>query len=264
VRHDCADVDMVALGPRMLARLNFKGTLHTLQQPLKAPIFSTGIAQTKLSPQARMGSASGDSGDPPPALVLCGPSGAGKSTLMKLLTSEFREQFGFSVSHTTRSPRPGEQQGQDYHFTARCDMEALIEEGAFLEHAVFGGNMYGTSRASVAKVANQRKICILDIDMQGVKQIKQSGLKARYVFIEAPSMEVLEMRLRERGTENEASLKRRLDAARGELDYGRTEGNFDLRLVNDQVEKAYTQLREFIRPTIAKLDGEGGSGEKFI
>ena len=143
-------------------------------------------------------------------------------------------------------------------------MEALIEEGAFLEHAVFGGNMYGTSRASVAKVANQGKICILDIDMQGVKQIKQSGLKARYVFIEAPSMEVLEMRLRERGTESEASLKRRLDAASGELEYGRTEGNFELRLVNDQVEKAYTQLREFILPTIAKLDGEGGSGEKFI
>ena len=89
--NDCADVDMVALGPRMLARLNFKGTLHTLQQPLKAPNFLTGkgIAQQKFS-QARMGSASGDSRDPPPALVLCGPSGAGKSTLMKLLTSEFR------------------------------------------------------------------------------------------------------------------------------------------------------------------------------
>merc|ERR1712130_1011860 len=98
--------------------------------------------------------------------------------------------------------------------------------------------------------------------MQGVKQIKQSGLKARYVFIEAPSMEVLEMRVR--GTETEASLKRRLDAARGELDYGRSEGNFDLCLVNDQVEKAYTQLREFILPTISKLDVEGGSGEKFI
>lgn len=263
--NDCADVAMVALGPRMLARLNFKGTLHTLQQPLKAPNFlaGKGIVQPKFS-QAKMGSASGDSRDPPPALVLCGPSGAGKSTLMKLLTSEFRDQFGFSVSHTTRSPRPGEQQGKEYHFTSRVEMEALVEEGAFLEHAVFGGNMYGTSRASVAMVANQGKICILDIDMQGVKQIKQSGLKARYVFIEAPSMEVLEMRLRDRGTESEASLKRRLDAARGELDYGRTEGNFDLRLVNDQVEKAYTQLREFILPTIAKLEGEEGSGEKFI
>ena len=146
-----------------------------------------------------------------------------------------REQFGFSVSHTTRSPRPGEQTGKDYHFISRwlmmqyqtvyfdcrVEMEALVEEGAFLEHAVFGGNMYGTSRTSVAKVANQGKICILDIDMQGVKQIKQSGLKARfaflwrvrnyfyavrYVFIEAPSMEVLEMRLRERGTENEVSI----------------------------------------------------------
>ena len=91
VRHECADVAMVALGPRMLARLNLKGKLHTLQQPLKAPILLAGFVQPKLS-QARMGSASGDSGDPPPALVLCGPSGAGKSTLMKLLTSEFRYQ----------------------------------------------------------------------------------------------------------------------------------------------------------------------------
>merc|ERR1719318_494454 len=145
-----------------------------------------------------MGSASGDSGDPPPALVLCGPSGAGKSTLMKLLTSEFRDQFGFSVSHTTRSPRPGEQQGKDYHFASRVEIE------------------------------------------------------------------VLEMRLRERGTENEASLARRLEAARGELEYGRAEGNFDLRLVNDQVEKAYAQLREFMLPTLAKLKEEGTSGEKVI
>ena len=88
--NDCADVDMVALGPRMLARLNFKGTLHTLQQPLKAHnLAGKGTVQPKLF-QAKMGSASGDSRDPPPALVLCGPSGAGKSTLMKLLTSEFR------------------------------------------------------------------------------------------------------------------------------------------------------------------------------
>ena len=94
--HDCANVEMVALGPRMLARLNFKATLHTLQQPLKAPAFlaGQGIVQPKFSQEARnMGSASGDSSrDPPPALVLCGPSGAGKSTLMKLLTSEFRWQ----------------------------------------------------------------------------------------------------------------------------------------------------------------------------
>ena len=93
--HDCANVEMVALGPRMLARLNFKATLHTLQQPLlKSPIFlaGQGIVHPKFSQEARnMGSASGDSSrDPPPALVLCGPSGAGKSTLMKLLTSEFR------------------------------------------------------------------------------------------------------------------------------------------------------------------------------
>jgi len=260
---------MVALGPCNLARFCLRRTPQTVQKSVsaglllvKAPLLTRALQPSVF--KASMGSASGDSGDPPPALVLCGPSGAGKSTLMKLLTSEFRDQFGFSVSHTTRSPRPGEQQGKDYHFVSRVEMEALVDEGAFLEHAVFGGNMYGTSRASVAKVAGQGKICILDIDMQGVKQIKKSGLKARYVFIEAPSIEVLEMRLRERGTENEASLARRLEAARGELEYGRAEGNFDLRLVNDQVEKAYAQLREFMLPTLAKLEEEGTSGEKVI
>jgi guanylate kinase len=206
----------------------------------------------------------------PPALVLCGPSGSGKTTLMKLLTSEFGGEFGFSVSHTTREPRAKEQDGKDYHFTERGAMEALVEQGAFLEHAVFGGNMYGTSRAAVARVASQAKVCILDIDMQGVKQIRQSGLQAKYVFISAPSLAALEARLRERGTETEASLARRMAAAAGELEYGRGDGNFDLVIVNDQVEKAYTQLRSFMLPVIRKMGGAGDAssgaqqGEKVI
>lgn len=228
-----------------------------------------------------MGSAKGDSpaSSPsvaPPALVLCGPSGSGKTTLMKLLTSEFPAQFGFSVSHTTRQPRAKELDGKDYHFTERGAMEELVEQGAFLEHAEFGGNMYGTSRAAVGRVAGQAKVCILDIDMQGVKQIKQSGLEAKYVFIEAPSLAALEARLRERGTETEPSLARRMAAAAGELDYGRGDGNFDLVIVNDQLEKAYKQLRGFVLPVIRKMGGSGdpatsgaqqqqqGEGEKVI
>jgi len=189
----------------------------------------------------------------PSPLVICGPSGSGKSTLIKILTSEFKDEFGFSVSHTTRAPRVGEEQGREYHFTERAEMEKLVEEGAFLEHAVFSGNMYGTSRAAVASVAGKSKICILDIDAQGVKQLKSSGLKGAYVFIEPPSLEILEVRLKERGTETEASLARRLAAAQGELDYGRGQGNFDIVIVNDNVQKAYTELKEFILPSIEKL-----------
>lgn len=196
--------------------------------------------------------AAGDS-SPVPPLVLCGPSGSGKSTLIKLLTKEFTDQFGFSVSHTTRAPRVGEEQGREYHFTQRDRMEELVSEGAFLEHAVFSGNMYGTSRSAVACVAAQGKICILDIDMQGVKQLKSSGLEAQYVFIEPPSLEVLEVRLRERRTETEESLARRLAAAAGEMEYGRGEGHFDRVIVNGEVENAYRQLKEFILPSIEKL-----------
>ena len=196
----------------------------------------------------------------PPALVLCGPSGAGKSTLMKLLTAEFGANFGFSVSHTTRAPRAGEEQGREYHFVARGAMEAMVAEGAFLEHAVFGGNMYGTSRAAVAAVAAQGKVCILDIDMQGVKQLKASGLAARYVFVRAPSLVVLEARLRARGTETEESLARRLAAATAELEYGAEEGNFHLVVVNEQVEAAYRQLRAFVLPVLRELGARGDGG----
>ena len=201
---------------------------------------------------------SGDSSSaPPPALVLCGPSGSGKSTLVTKLTAEFPDNFGFSVSHTTRTPRAGEEQGVHYHFTERATMEQLVGQGAFLEHAVFGGNMYGTSRAAVARVAGEGKICVLDIDTQGVRQLKDSGLLAKYVFIEPPSLEVLEARLRARGTETEASLERRLGAAAGELEYGRGKGNFDLVIVNDSVEKAYSQLRQLLLPGIEEQERQG-------
>jgi len=188
-----------------------------------------------------------------PPLILCGPSGAGKSTLMKLLTSEFPAQFGFSVSHTTRAPRQGEESGKHYHFTTKLEMEALIGEGKFLEYAVFSGNMYGTSKEAVAKVAREGKICILDIDMQGVKQLKAGGLQAHFIFIQPPSLKVLEERLKARATETEESLKRRLAAAKGEMEYGEGEDNFHLVIVNDEVERAYAELKQFMLPSIEKL-----------
>lgn len=96
-------------------------------------------------------------------LVLCGPSGVGKSTIIARITKEFPDAFGFSVSHTTRAPREGEVDGVNYFFTDRESMQKAIEDGEFIEHAVFSGNMYGTSKTAVQSVMDQGKICILDI-----------------------------------------------------------------------------------------------------
>jgi len=199
-----------------------------------------------------------------PILVLCGPSGSGKSTLLKKLMGEFDNKFGFSTSHTTRSPRPGEKNGVDYHFVTRDEMQTAIQNGDFIEYAEFSGNMYGTSKRSVSDVLASRRICILDIDVQGVKQLKQIPdfkSKQRLVFINPPSIEALKSRLSGRGTETEESLSKRLAVAQAEMDYGNSPGNFDVVIVNDNVDEAYSKLRTFILPDVTKMDEEGGSGD---
>ena len=195
----------------------------------------------------------GDGYDRPSILVLCGPSGSGKSSLVKKLMQEFGDSFGFSISHTTRTPRPGESDGIHYNFVNKEEMLKLIKEGAFIEHATFSGNIYGTSFETVKKVTGSGKICILDIDMQGVKQIKQCSLHPSYVFIMPPSVKELEVRLRARKTENEESLVKRLSACEAEMQYGQTPGNFDIVIVNDDLDKAYEELRNFVLPQIVNL-----------
>merc|ERR1711874_368237 len=189
----------------------------------------------------------------PCPLVLCGPSGSGKSTVMKKLMSAYGEFFGFSVSHTTRNPRPGEEDGKDYHYVSKEKMQELIDNKEFIENATFSGNMYGTSKKAVQDVLDSGKICILDIDVQGVKLVKKTDLKPRFVFIKPPSMDVLEKRLKDRGTETEESLAKRLGAAAAEMEYGEEKGNFDTIIVNDDLETAYENLRDFIMPDIEKL-----------
>ncbi|XP_053985287.1 guanylate kinase-like isoform X3 [Hylaeus volcanicus] len=182
----------------------------------------------------------------PRPLVLCGPSGSGKSTLIKRLFEEFPDKFGFSVSHTTRTPRPGEEDGKHYYFTTKEKMQKQIEQGEFLETATFSGNLYGTSKSAVEDVQQAGKVCVLDIEMQGVKQIKQSSLDPLYIFIKPPSVDELEKRLRDRQTETEDSLQRRLSIARTEMEYGESPGNFDIVIENDNLSKAYDKLRDFI------------------
>ncbi|KPJ16680.1 Guanylate kinase [Papilio machaon] len=157
----------------------------------------------------------------PRPLVLCGPSGSGKSTLLKRLLKEFPDKFGFSVSHTTRAPRPGEKDGIHYHFTNKDDMLAAIEKGEFLETATFSGNMYGTSKKAVEHVRRTGRICVLDIEMEGVKQVKKTDLDPLLVFVMPPSIEELERRLRARNTEQEDALKKRLETAKREIEFGK-------------------------------------------
>ncbi|KAJ0012287.1 hypothetical protein NQD34_013262 [Periophthalmus magnuspinnatus] len=189
----------------------------------------------------------------PRPVVLSGPSGAGKSTLLKKLMKEYDSVFGFSVSHTTRNPRPGEVNGKDYHYVTREAMQAGIDNGEFIENAVFSGNMYGTSKAAVQDVQAKKLICILDIDMQGVRNIKHTDLNPIYISIQPPSLDVLEKRLRDRKTESEESLQRRLHAAKVDMELSKEPGMFDVVIINDHLDEAYVQLKEALLEEINKV-----------
>ncbi|KAM4059149.1 guanylate kinase domain-containing protein [Hirsutella rhossiliensis] len=186
---------------------------------------------------------------PPPdrrPIVISGPSGVGKGTLYNLLFERHPDTFSLSVSHTTRAPRDGERHGHHYWFVPMDDFENLIANNGFVEHAKFSGNRYGTSRMTIEEQTRKGRVVLLDIEMEGVKQIKQSDLSARYVFIAPPSPEILESRLRGRGTEKEESIQRRLDQARNELEYSKTPGVHDKIIVNDDLEAAYKELEDFV------------------
>ncbi|KAB8259563.1 guanylate kinase [Aspergillus pseudonomiae] len=185
-------------------------------------------------------------------LVVSGPSGAGKSTLLKRLFADYPDTFGFSLTiclpsaDTTRAPRPGEQHGREYYFTTTADFLDLVSKNGFIEHAQFGGNYYGTSVQAVKDIAEKGRICILDIEMEGVKQVKRTDLNARFMFLAPPSVEELERRLRGRGTESEESLSKRLAQAKNELEYAKEPGAHDKLVVNNVLEEAYTELRDWI------------------
>ncbi|KAJ1660173.1 guanylate kinase [Dispira simplex] len=179
-------------------------------------------------------------------VVVSGPSGTGKSTLLQRLFANHPQTFGFSVSHTTRTPRAGEVDGVNYHFVTRDVFQNMVAHHEFIEWAEFSKNLYGTSIQAVKDVVQLDKMCILDIDMQGVKSVKQTDLNARFVFIAPPSIQVLEKRLRGRGTETETSLQLRLETAQKELAYAEQPEAHDKIIVNDDLDTAYQQLVNFI------------------
>jgi guanylate kinase len=183
-------------------------------------------------------------------IVMCGPSGVGKSSVKDMLMKEFPGMFGFSVSHTTRKPRPGEKDGVDYHYVEKEDMEEKISRHEMLEYAHVHSNIYGTSIAAVEDVINAGQKCILDIDVQGVENVKRSRIDGdcAYIFVAPPDYETLEKRLRGRGTETEEKVQTRLNNAKKELAYQTRKDFWSHVLVNDDLEKAYGEFKTLIVP----------------
>eukprot|EP01040_Poterioochromonas_malhamensis_P005525 gene5525-5938_t len=190
----------------------------------------------------------------PYPVIIAGPSGVGKGTLITRLLSTFPDVFGFSVSHTTRAPRPGEEHGVHYFFISKPEFEESVERGDFVEYAKVHTNYYGTSFHAIDSVTKQGKVCILDIDVQGVQNVKKSKLEVKTIFIAPPSIGELEHRLRDRGTETAEKIKIRLENAVNEINYSKVPGNFDRIIVNDHIEESFNQLIETLQSWFPELD----------
>lgn len=175
-------------------------------------------------------------------ILVTGPSGVGKGTLIKVLR-ERHPDLGFSVSATTRSPRPGEQHGVHYYFYSREQFQELRDRGEFLEWAEFAGNCYGTPISPVIERLNQGNDILLEIELQGARQVMDRWPEALKIFISPPSMEELEKRLRDRSQDSENSIAQRLKTAETEL---LATDEFDVTIVNDRLEDTLTALEEVV------------------
>jgi guanylate kinase len=173
-------------------------------------------------------------------VILTGPSGVGKGTLMKALLARHPELY-YSVSVTTRSPRAGEIDGKHYYFMSRNKFEQLVAQGEFLEWAEFAGNYYGTPREAVMQQIRSGKTVVLEIELEGARQIRSSFPGALSLFILPPSMEELEKRIRGRATDSEDAISCRLHHAQQEVDAA---SEFDAQIINDDFETALHCIEE--------------------
>ena len=171
-------------------------------------------------------------------VVVAAPSGTGKTTVCREVVAR-DAQIEFSVSHTTRAQRPRERDGVDYHFVAPEEFERLIGAGAFLEWAVYNGNRYGTSwKAIDAPLAAGRDV-LLEIEVQGARQVRARRSDARFVFLVPPSFATLRERLEQRGSDDPGAIAKRLEIARREIDEG---ARFDYAVVNDELERCVGEV----------------------
>lgn len=183
-------------------------------------------------------------------IVLSAPSGCGKSTIVKGLL-EKKENISFSVSATTRKPRPGEVEGKDYYFITREKFDRMIENGEFLEYATYVENSYGTPAAPVRQALEEGQDVLLDIDVQGAFQVREKMPEALLVFLLPPSFEELERRLVGRGTDSPEVIQERIDVARRECGFA---GEYDYRIVNDVAGRAVDEFAAIIEKEKNKLN----------
>jgi guanylate kinase len=193
-----------------------------------------------------LGSSTGNAANP--VFVITGTSGAGKGTLERALLGQMPE-LELAVSATTRDKREGEENGREYWFISQEEFDERLADGEFLEHVVFPwGQRSGTLRSEIARITDSGKVPLLDLEPQGARDVRDTVPGAVTIFVEAPSFEENERRLRERATESEGEIEERLDLAREQL--GQAD-EFDYLIVNDDFDRALSELAGIIRRKLA-------------
>lgn len=175
--------------------------------------------------------------------VVSAPSGAGKHTILKRTLAR-DPNLAYSVSATTRPPRPGEEDGREYYFLDRAEFERRVHNGAFAEWAEVHGNLYGTLRSEIDRITAEGRDALLELDVQGMRNVRRLGMDPVAVFIMAPSLEELEQRLRARGTDSEETIALRLRNAREEI---AAKDEYDHVIVNVDIREAVAELEAIIR-----------------